>query len=359
MGSWKGAFVLLVASFLLCASCDSGRISSATMRQIRQAQEQMLTVDAHIDAGLLLRGSRDSQALFRRMKAGGIDAALFFIPAKEGDRTLGDAWSARKPIEAAIDRIRRHIEGSSGAASLALTPADAYQLEKEGRIAAYIGLGSGEAIGADISLIRSYHARGVRILSLCSGTDNLICDSATGRGDPQGRGLTDFGRRVVAECNRVGVLIDVAGCSEKSFFDVLEVSRSPVIMTRAAARALYDRPDNPSDEMIRAIAEKGGAVFICLIPKRLERTAARSEVSIADVVDHIDHVLRLAGVEAAGIGSGFGGGGGIPGIRSPGGMLHLTVELLRRGYSEREIEAVWGGNIMSVFKQVTSLAGER
>ena len=359
MGSRRGALVLPALSFLFCLSCDSGRISSATLRQIRQAHARMLTVDAHIDAGLLLRGPRDSRALFRRMKAGGLDAAVFIVSAQEGDNENGAAGTARESAEAAIDRIRRHIERSSAEASLALTSADAYRLEKEGKIAAFIGLGGGEAIGADISLIQAYHARGVRILSLCGEKDNRICGSATGRGRPEDGGLTDFGRSVVAECNRVGVVIAVAGCSEKSIFDVLEVTRSPVIMACTAVHALCDRPDNLSDEMIRALAEKDGAVFICLIPERLERTAARSDVSIADVADHIDHVRRLAGFEAVGIGTGIGKGGGVPGIRNPGAMLHLTIELLRRGYGERETEAVWGGNIMRVFEKVAAIAGDR
>jgi membrane dipeptidase len=359
MGLRRGALTLLSLAPLFFPGCGSDRISPETLGQIRQAQERMLTVDAHIDAGLLLRGPGDGRTLFRRMKAGGLDAAVFFIRTKEGDRTNGDAGPARESAEAAIDRIRRHIEGSAGEASLALTSADAYRLEKEGRIAAFIGLGGGEAIEADISLIQAYHARGVRALSLCGDADNLICDSAAGGRDPQGGGLTDLGRRVVAECNRVGVLIDVAGCSEKSFFDVLEVSRSPVIMTRVAARAIRERPDNPSDEMIRALAEKDGAVFIGLMPERLRRTAAGTAVSIADVADHVDHVLRLCGVEAVGIGSGFGAGGGVPGLRSPGEILPMTIELLRRGYGERETEAVWGGNIMRVFEKVAALAGDR
>ena len=359
MGFRKSAVVLLAFSFLFCPSCDSGRISSATLRQIRQAHVRMLTVDAHIDADLLIRSPGDSRALFRRMKAGGLDAAVFFVSKREGDTTPGAEGTARESAEAAVDRIRRNIERSSAEASLALTSADAYRLEKEGKIAAFIGLGGGEAIGADISLIQAYHARGVRILSLCGEEDNRICGSATGRGRPEDGGLTDFGRRVVAECNRVGVMIDVAGCSEKSYFDVLEVSRSPVIMACTAVRALCDRPDNLSDEMIRALAEKDGAIFICLIPERLKRTAAGAAVSIADVADHVDHVLRFAGVGAVGIGSGFGGGGGVPGLRHPGEMLHLTTELLRRGYGERETEAVWGGNIMRVFEKVAALAGDR
>jgi membrane dipeptidase len=239
---------------------------------------------------------------------------------------------------------------------LALSSGDAYRFEKEEKLAAFIGLGNGYAIGTDLSLIESYHAKGVSYLTLCGDADNEICDSATDRAHPEDSGLSGFGRRVVMECNRVGMIIDVSHCSEKSFFDVLSVSRAPVIVSHSAARALCDRPDNMSDAMIRALAEKGGVAQVCFVPERLARPTKKLGASVPDIADHIDHVTRLVGIESVGIGSAFNGGGGVAGCGNIGEMLNLTIELLRRGYGEYAVEAIWGGNIMRVFKQVELLA---
>jgi membrane dipeptidase len=290
------------------------------------------------------------------MKEGGLDAAFFVVPVEQGERTQEGYASARESAALAIDRIRRATEENSHTIGLALSSGDAYRLEKEGKLAAFIGLGNGYAIGTDLSLIESYHAKGVRSLTLCGDADNEICDSATDRTHPGDSGLSGFGRQVVMECNRVGMIIDVFHCSEKSFFDVLAVSRAPVIVSHSAARVLCDRPENMTDAMIRALAEKGGVILICFIPERLVQPKIKARASIQDIVDHIDHVTRLAGVEGVGIGSAFDGGGGVSGCGDVGEMLNLTIELLRRGYGENAVEAIWGGNVMRVFKQVTLLA---
>jgi membrane dipeptidase len=329
----------------------------------------MLTVDAHIDTiGNLLKpgwqiGERHKlkkqgggQVDLPRMKEGGLDAAFFVVPVEQGERTPAGYANARESAANAIDRIGSVAEENSLHIGLALSPEDAYRFEKEGKLAAFIGLGNGYAIGTDLSLIESYHANGVRYLTLCGDADNEICDSATDRVHSEDSGLSDFGRQVVMECNRVGMIIDVSHCSEKSFFDVLGVSRAPVIVSHSAARALCDRPDNMTDAMIRALAEKGGVIQVCFVPERLVRLKTKARASVSDIVDHIDHVTRLAGIESVGIGSAFDGGGGVSGCGDVGEILNLTIELLRRSYGEHAVEAIWGGNIMQVFKQVTLLA---
>ncbi|MCJ7487164.1 MAG: dipeptidase [Candidatus Aminicenantes bacterium] len=339
------------------------------MSQIRQAHDRMLTVDACIDSiGNILEpgwkiGERHKlkkqgggQVDLPRMKEGGLDAAFFVVPVEQGERTPEGYASAWESAANAIDRIRLVAEENSLHIGLALSSGDAYRLEKEGKLAAFIGLGNGYAIGTDLSLIEWYHAKGVSYLTLCGDADNEICDSATDRAHPEDSGLSGFGHRVVMECNRVGMIIDVSHCSEKSFFDVLSVSRAPVIVSHSAARALCDRPDNMSDAMIRALAEKGGVAQVCFVPERLARPTKKLGASVPDIADHIDHVTRLVGIESVGIGSAFNGGGGVAGCGNIGEMLNLTIELLRRGYGQHAVEAIWGGNIMRVLKQVELIA---
>ena len=258
-----------------------------------------------------------------------------------------------------IARLDEALLAMSARIGQGRSSADAYRLEKEGRRTAFIGLTSGDAIGTDLSLLGAFHARGVRVLGLCDGSDNAICDSALDRNDPEDRGLSDLGRRVVAECNRLGLLIDVATCSERSILDVLAASRAPIVCTRAAARALSDAPGNLSDAAIEAIAARGGVMNVTFDPAALVPPESSRRAEVSDIADHIEHMIKRAGAEGVGIGSCFGSGGGVAGCEDAGGMLAVTIELLRRGHGEQAIEAVWGRNVMRVFRQVMDRAGTR
>ncbi len=324
--------------------CGSDRLSRATMEQIRASHVRMLTVDGNIGSGAAAK-------VLSRMEAGGLDAAFFVVPVAQGGLSSEAYEKARETAFNAIRSFKRTIELRPKLIGLGRGPEDAYRLEKGGRHAAYLGLGNGYAIGADLSLISAYYEEGVRYMTLCGDSDNAICDSAFERTHTEDRGLSDFGRKVVAECNRRGMTIDLANCSEKSFLDVLDASRAPVIVSHSAVRALSGRPGNLSDEMILAIVGRGGVILVSLQPKRLLPGGRGSGADVSNVVDHIDYIKSLAGIEAVGIGSGFGDGGGVSGCREPGEFLNLTTEMLRRGYGEYSIESVWGGNLMRVFGQ--------
>jgi len=322
------------------------------MEQIRQAHGRMLTVDGYVGAG---GGAR----FISLMKAGGLDAAFFVVSVPQGEPTP-EAYSAvRAEALGAIRRIRRMAGERPRLMSFARAPQDAYRLEKEGRHAAYIGLENGYALGTDLSLVSEYHKEGVRYLALCGNSSNAICDSVFDQSGSEDGGLSDFGRRVVTECNRVGMIIDVAGCSERSVFEALDASRAPVIVSRMAARALCGRPENFTDEMIRAVAKRGGVIMVSFEPERLVARDRGTRASTEDVADHIEHIVKIAGIDCVGIGSGFGKGGGVSGLRDPGEIMNLTLELLRRGLGEYEVESIWGGNAMRVFKEADGLAGER
>ncbi|MCJ7681651.1 MAG: dipeptidase, partial [Candidatus Aminicenantes bacterium] len=277
-------------------------------------------------------------------------------------------------------------------------PEDAERLEKAGKRAAFIGMENGYPIGQDLSLVKHFFERGVRYITLCHGGDNDICDSATERRNPEDEGLSEFGRQVVEECNRLGVMVDLSHLSEKSIYDVLAHSKAPVFASHSSVRSLCDHPRNLTDDMLKKLKETGGVIQICLVSsfiktpvpnperdKALEelrernRTAADNEdegvrnrmrqeyreildkypverASVKDLVDHIDYVVRLIGADHVGIGTDFDGGGGIDGCDHVGEMPNITVELLRRGYSKEDIAKIWGGNVMRVLRDVIAKA---
>jgi membrane dipeptidase len=343
---------LALALSLPFACRGSNGISRATMDEIRQAHKRWLTVDACVGPGVTGR-------VLSQMKEGGLDAAFFVISAPQGDPTPEGYERARATTLQALRRLRQSIEERSDLIELAGSPANAYRLEKEGRLAAYIGLANGYAIGTDVTLIAQYRREGVSCIGLCGDRDNLICDSALDRADPDDRGLSEFGRKVVSECNRLGIIIDLANCSEKTFFDVLKTSRAPAIVSHTAARTISGRLEDLSDRMIRALADRGGVAMISMEAERLlpKGRGAAARPGLSDMADHIDLVAGLSENEAVGIGSAFGRGGGVAGCRDPGEILNLTLELLRRGYSDHDLEEIWGGNLMRVFRQVRMLAG--
>jgi len=353
MGSRRPGLLLLVLFLMPSYGCRSDGISPATMRQIRQAQDRMLTVDGRIAAGA---GAR----LFSRMHQGGLDAAFLFVTVPQGDPTPAGRQAARDAAMRGIDRVKRLVESRSRFVSLALAPEDAYRLEKEGRHAVFLGLEASGAIGGDVSAIREFRRAGVRCLKL-GGADNDIGGSAFGTVRGADPGLSEFGRRVVEHCNRAGLIIDAADCSERTLADALATSRAPVVVSRGAARALCNRPGNLTDGMIRAIADAGGVVLVSFEPGRLVAGArpARVRATVSHIVDNIEHIVRVAGAAGVGIGSGFGDGGGVARCRDAGDILNLTVELLRRGFTEHEIEAIWGGNLMRVFRRVEDVAAGR
>ena len=343
--------VVFALGLALC-SCGSDSLSPATREQIRKAHNRMLTVDGGIAASRI-------EELFSRMPECGLDAAFVIVAVPEGDAGPNSREAAREAAMRGIDRVKRLVESRPDLVSLALSPEDAYRLEKAGRHAVFIGLGDGASMGADLSMIGEYYDRGVRCLRLAEAANDVLYGPALGAEGAEDRGLSGVGRRIVAECNRLGMIIDAAGCFEMTLADVLAASRAPVIVSGGAARSLCDRPGNLSDGTIRAVGEAGGVILVSFEPERLVAGASPSRAAVGDIADHIEHLIRIAGIRNVGIASGFGRGGSVAGCRDPGGILNLTMELMRRGLSENHIEAVWGGNLMRVFREVEDAAAER
>jgi membrane dipeptidase len=276
-------------------------------------------------------------------------------------------------------------------AKIVLNPDDAYQAEKEGKRAIFIGIENGYPIGNDLSLIGHFYKRGARYITLCHTRNNDICDSSTD--STEFNGLSDFGVQVVKEMNRLGMMVDVSHISDSSFYDVLKVSEVPVIASHSSSRAICNHPRNLTDDMLIKLAENGGVAQVCILsdyvkempinPQRdsaqnalrekyrgfddltdeemknarkewygINKTFPPNLATVQDYVDHIDHMVKVAGIDHVGIGTDFDGGGGVNGCYDVSEMQNITIELVKRGYTEEEITKIWGGNIMRVMREV-------
>lgn len=395
-------FLTSVVILLLSVGC--GDSEQKILNKADKIHAAVLTVDTHCDTPMRLTRSgfdlgvrnNDGCVDFPRMFEGGLNAEFFAVFLGQGPRDDSTNQMVYERTLGIFEAIHANVEKNASMAEIALTPDDAYRLKKEGKIAAYIGVENGYAIGRDLKKIEEFYNLGMRYITLSHSSNNDICDSSTDRNGPEHGGLSAFGEEVVAEMNRLGIMVDVSHISDESFYDVIAITKAPVIASHSSCRALCESPRNLDDKMLLALKENGGVIQICILSsylkvpepnpeleariteirerytamgelsedqrrKRIEEiTAARRELekvaNVADAVDHIDHVVQVIGIDHVGIGSDFDGGGGIDGCRTVADMKNITIELVRRGYTKSEIEKIWGGNFMRVFREVERIA---
>jgi membrane dipeptidase len=397
--------VSLFFSTLLFSTNDQKLVKKAM-----RIHQHVLTVDTHCDTPFMLlekdwdigkyhqpgQPGSGCQDLIR-MKEGGLDASFFAVFVGQGPRTDDGHAKAKDQAIAILDAMDNMFRSYPRLCAPALTPQDARRFEKEGKRAIFIGMENGYPLGHDIALLDYFYKRGVRYITLAHTADNDICDSSTDRKDPEDRGLSDWGRQVVRRMNELGIMIDVSHISDRSFFEVLQLSGAPVLASHSCARALANSPRNLSDEMLLALKKNNGVIQLCILddyvkqpPPDAARDKAFAElfkkeetyggwgnikdqaikdkfrkeydaledrypsppVYVKDAVNHIDHIVRLIGIDHVGIGTDFDGGGGLADCNDVTQLKNITVELLRRGYSEKQIAKIWGGNAMRVLQQV-------
>ncbi|WP_321370366.1 dipeptidase [uncultured Draconibacterium sp.] len=369
-----------------------------------EIHKRVITIDTHCDTPMgLVQGNLDvgkrneapgSLVDFPRMEEGGLDAIFFAAFTSQRTRTEENTQNAYELANQMIDKTYEVCKKYNNMAEVATTPEDVVRLEKEGKRAIYIGMENGFPIGQELDRVEEFYNKGVRYITLCHSSNNDICDSSTDRNGPEFDGLSPFGKQVVKEMNRLGMLIDVSHISDKSFYDVIELSEVPVFASHSSVRAIAHHNRNMTDDMIKALAKKGGIIQICLLDsyikdpdtttvryrkeqeirkmfntewgkmseqERNERRKLFNELNekypkqlptVADCVDHIDHVKNLVGIDYVGIGSDFDGGGGLADCADVSQMPNITAEMLKRGYTEEEIAKVWGGNFLRVFAEV-------
>ena len=410
----------IIAAFLpvifVLTGCGTGESSKDEVQSEEEIiaralkiHDRVLTVDTHADTplrmiepGFDLAERHDpletgSKVDYPRMKEGGLDAIFFAAFVSQDIRDDDGNERAKKLVIQMIDSVVSSTEQNAGLVGLALTPQDAYTLEKDGKRAIYLAIENGYPIGSDLKNIELFYDKGVRYITLVHSSNNDIADSATDSSGAEHEGLSAFGEEVVKEMNRLGIMVDVSHASDDVFFDAIAVSEAPIIATHSNARSVTEHQRNMSDEMLRLMAENGGVVQMTLLssylrdePPNPERAAALEELrssmknvgvmtpeeraerrsafneinekfptplaTVKHVVDHIDHMVSIAGIDHVGIGCDFDGGGGIDGVFDASEVMNITIELVRRGYSEEDIEKIWGKNVMRVFEEVQKVA---
>ena len=210
------------------------------------------------------------------------------------------------------------------------------------------GIENGLALNHDLANVEHFARRGVVYITLCHNGDNDICDSA--RGCSTHGGVSRFGEQVIREMNRFGVMVDMSHAAEKSFYDALDISTKPIVCSHSNCKALCDVPRNLTDDQMRALAAKGGVAHITLYHGFLRNDGR--EASVMDAIAHLEHAVKVMGVEHVGLGSDFDGDGGVKGLADSSEMINFTLHLLRRRYNERDIARIWGGNWLRVMAKV-------
>ena len=336
---------------------------AAHYRQACDLHQRILTLDTHCDTPMFFPqgvdfGSRDSRILvdLHKMSEGHQDATIMvsYLPQPQQGETFTSkvAFEVAGPTEYAdliFDKIEAMVEKNKEFLSIACTPADLYANKQQGRHSIMLGIENGLAIDGQLERLQHFAQRGIVYMTLCHNGDNDICDSA--RGNSTHQGVSAFGRQVIAEMNRLGIMVDLSHASEKTFYDALELSELPIVCTHSSCRALCDHPRNLTDEQMRALAAKGGVMQITMYNGFLVKDG---EATVLDALCHLEHAIEVMGIDHVGIGTDFDGDGGVRGMANAAELINFTRLLLSRQFSEQDIEKIWGGNFLRVMSQVQS-----
>ena len=246
-----------------------------------------------------------------------------------------------------FDKLESIVRDNSQYISIARTPTDLYEDKRKGRKSIMFGIENGLALNGDLRNVKHFAQRGVVYITLCHNGDNDICDSA--RGCNTYNGVSQFGEKVIKEMNRCGIMVDLSHGGEKSFYDALDISSMPIVCSHSNSKALCDVPRNLTDDQMRALAAKDGVAHITLFHGFLKK---EGEATILDAVAHLEHAIKIMGIDHVGVGTDFDGDGTVRGMADASEMINFTLQLLRRKYSERDIAKIWGGNWLRVMAQV-------
>ena len=353
--------VLVLAAQFLFAGAWAQTSDEALYKKAEEIHKKYLTIDTHNDTAMYFNHPDNDwtvdkgQVSFPLMKQGGLDAAFFAIYVDQGPLKDSSRDSIYQYAMEEIELFKKYVTDRSGEAAFAYSPKELYKLKKQGKRAVVMALENGYAVGLDLAKVDAFYNAGCRYITLCHNYTNDICD-ASRYYDPNGHGgLSEFGKKVVERMNELGMMVDVSHASTSTLYDVIKLSKAPILATHSAVRAIKDHPRNLTDQEIKDIAATGGVIQVatgrwCLTD------APKDQTTIKHLADHIDHIKNLVGPEHIGLGTDFDGGGGMVGFEDCSKMKDVTVELLRRGYSEKELEMFWGGNFMRVWEQTIKVA---
>jgi membrane dipeptidase len=412
-----------------------GAPDAALLAKAKAIHAKAITIDTHVDIGganyatpaLDPGGPTNLKCDLVKMKAGGLKGVfLASFVSQRPDLTEVGFKAAYDQAVAKFDAVDRLTKMHPDLCELGRSPADVERIAKTGKRVILIGVENGYPAGMDLATIKSFYDRGARYMTLVHTAHNQLADSS-GPPQPMHNGLSEQGKKVVAEMNRLGMMVDLSHASAKSFWDAIAVSKAPIIETHSGCTAVSPSDRNLDDDQLKALAKNGGVIQIVALADYLkaappERTKAvqalRDELgmggrggggrgqggqagqgaragqappaggrasqpaltpeeqaaaekrratyqermkeidakypgaTLKDFVDHIDHAVKVAGIDHVGIGTDFDGGGGIPGFNDHSEALNVTIELVKRGYSEEQIDKIWGGNLLRVWREV-------
>lgn len=341
------------------------------MERAREIHGRIITVDTHVDipnnyaTDEVDPGERGRfQVDLPKMREGGLDAAFFIVYQAQGERTDEGRELARRIAQTKFDAIRRMTyEMYPDQIELAYSADDVERIHAEGKLVALIGVENAFGLGNDLSTWDRYHELGARYVSLTHNGHNDFGDAAVERpqlGDdgPEWGGLSPLGREAVERLNELGIMVDVSHAGRETTMQIVEHSRAPVIASHSSMRAVTDHPRNLDDEQLRAIAARGGVAQTTALGAFVRRPGNEGDATLEEYIDHVDHAVSVVGIDHVGISSDFDGGGGVVGWQDASETLNVTLELVRRGYSEEEIRKLWGGNLLRVLREVERVAAE-
>lgn len=320
----------------------------------KDVHSKILSIDSHCDTPMLFGGGylleeRSNRALvdLHKMHEGALDVVTMVAYLKQEARDEASLAAATAKACTLLRGIEERVAANSDYVAITDEPCKLQRLKNEGKKVIMLGIENGYAIGRDLANIERFRRRGVVYMTLCHNGDNDLCDSA--RGASEHGGLSEFGRRVVAEMNRVGMLIDLSHAAESTFYDVLQASEMPVVCSHSSCRALCNHPRNLTDDQLRALSVKGGVVQVTMYGGFLREDG---DATLYDFMRHLLHAIDIAGIDHVGIGTDFDGDGKVIGCSDASQLRNITRELLRRGFSLADIEKIWGGNWLRVLKTV-------
>jgi len=330
-------------------------------RQAHEVHNRVLTLDTHCDTPMFFPQGihfeqRDPRILvdLHKMTEGRQDATIMvaYLPQPKIGETFSSkvSFDVKTPTEYAdliFDIIEEIVHANSDYIALAATPGDLYENKRHGRKSIMLGIENGLALGGELKNVEHFAQRGVVYITLCHNGDNDLCDSC--RGCNTHNGISHFGEQVIREMNRQGLMVDLSHAGEKTFYDALEISQTPIVCSHSSCRALCDHPRNLTDDQMRRLAAAGGVMQVTLYNGFLRK---EGEASIMDAIKHLEHAIHVMGIDHVGLGTDFDGDGGIRGLRDSSELINFTRQLLVRHYSERDIQKIWGGNFLRVMAQV-------
>ena len=328
------------------------------LMEARRFHRRNITVDSHCDTPMFFPQGidfeqRDPRILYdlHKMRDGGPDAVTMvaYLPQpKEGERFVDIAPfkvdGPRAYADLIFDKIDETVLAHSGYIALARNRAEIEANKRADKKSLMIGIENGLALEDDLKNVEHFAKRGIVYITLCHNGDNQICDSARNSASTHG-GVSPFGEQVIHEMNRLGLMVDLSHAGERSFYDALEISKTPIVCSHSNAKALCDVPRNLTDEQMKALAAKGGVCQITLYNGFL-RTDGKA--CIDDAMAHLYHAIDVMGIDHVGLGTDFDGDGGVPGLADASELINFTKALLRRRFSEEDMAKIWGGNWLRV-----------